>query len=139
MDYTALVASVQQIRDSWVPAKVEQVSLLSALAETHVSQHRLLEHLTLSLALQVVQSDKQTLCMRIRTLEASTWLHLCWHPVSGRICTGPSPQRGAAAEAFSFGKLVSTQPGLGRNLRSACIAIVRARLTGLSLIPYLLP
>ena len=33
MDYTALVASVQQITNDWIPAKVEQVSLLSALAD----------------------------------------------------------------------------------------------------------
>lgn len=55
-------------------------------------------------ATQAVQSDKQTLCLRLRTMDSSTWLYLCWHPVSGRICTGPSPDRGAAAEAFSFGE-----------------------------------
>ena len=54
-------------------------------------------------ALQCVQSDKQTLCLRLRALDGDTWLYLCWHPVSGRICTGPQPARGTAAEAFSFG------------------------------------
>lgn len=43
-------------------------------------------------------------------MEGSTWLYLCWHPVSGRICTGPSPGRGAAAEAFSFGEDNACKP-----------------------------
>lgn len=55
--------------------------------------------------LQCVQSDKQTLCLRLRSLQGDTWLYLSWHPVSGRICTGPQPARGTAAEAFSFGEL----------------------------------
>ncbi|KAL0055410.1 hypothetical protein WJX82_000207 [Trebouxia sp. C0006] len=81
MDYTALVVSIQELKTRWIPAKVEQA----------------------------VQSDKQTLCLRLRTVDASTWLYLCWHPVSGRICTGPSPDRGAAAEAFSFGEQIQSQ------------------------------
>ncbi|KAL3139492.1 hypothetical protein ABBQ38_003816 [Trebouxia sp. C0009 RCD-2024] len=61
MDYTALVASTQELKTYWIPAKVAQ---------------------------------------------GDTWLYLSWHPVSGRICTGPQPARGTAAEAFSFGEQV---------------------------------
>ena len=100
MDYTALVASIQELKQNWIPAKAEQVQLIPLTRP-------LTWHLLLTFArpdsLQCVQSDKQTLCLRLRTLDQSTWLYLCWHPVSGRICTGPPPERGAAAEAFSFG------------------------------------
>ena len=35
---------------------------------------------------------------------AQGWLWLCWDPQgAARITMGPAPERGAAAEAFSFG------------------------------------
>ncbi|KAK9823179.1 hypothetical protein WJX72_000857 [[Myrmecia] bisecta] len=80
-DYTALVACVQELKAGWVPAKVEQV----------------------------VQSDASTLCLLLRTVERKGWLHLSWHQAAGRLCTGPPPERGAAAEAFAFGEQMAAQ------------------------------
>ena len=101
MDYTALVASTQELKTYWTPAKVAQVGNSSQAGPQSSSSEWSV------CVLQCVQSDKQTLCLRLRALDGDTWLYLCWHPVSGRICTGPQPARGTAAEAFSFGKAPS--------------------------------
>ncbi len=42
---------------------------------------------------------------------AMGWLWLCWDPQgAARISMGPPPERGAAAEAFSFGAQMAGQP-----------------------------
>lgn len=39
------------------------------------------------------------------------WLWLCWDPQgAARITMGPAPERGAAAEAFSFGAQMAGKP-----------------------------
>lgn len=53
---------------------------------------------------QVVQPDKCTLSLRLRTLGSGAWLHLSWHHTAARISVGAAPQRGDVAEAFSFGE-----------------------------------
>lgn len=56
--------------------------------------------------LQVLLSDKYTMALKLKTLNANGWLQLSWHPVVGRVSlTGP-PGRGNAAEMFSFGEQV---------------------------------
>ncbi|KAK9848333.1 hypothetical protein WJX84_002062 [Apatococcus fuscideae] len=76
MDTAQLMACAQELQAGWVPAKVEQI----------------------------LQTDEQTICMRLRTVSASGWLHISWHPTSFHLCMGPPPVRGAASEAFSFGE-----------------------------------
>lgn len=54
---------------------------------------------------QIVQYDVSSVCLRLRTLEASSFLHLCWHSSSARLNMGDAPQRGSTAEAFGYGAL----------------------------------
>lgn len=51
---------------------------------------------------QVVQPDRYTLSLRLRTPLSQGWLHLSWHPLAARVCMGAPPVRGAVSEAFSF-------------------------------------
>jgi hypothetical protein len=51
---------------------------------------------------QVVQPDKFTLSLRLRTPLAQGWLHLSWHPTAARVAMGQPPMRGDVSEAFSF-------------------------------------
>ncbi|WIA33408.1 hypothetical protein OEZ86_006542 [Tetradesmus obliquus] len=66
---------------SWVPSKVEEV----------------------------VQPDKFTLSLRLRTPLAQGWLHLSWHPTAARVAMGQPPYRGDVSEAFSFAAQASAQ------------------------------
>lgn len=128
MDYTALVASTQELKTYWIPAKVAQVNcvlpgrLVTDYAPPSDWSGR---------DLQCVQSDKQTLCLRLRGLQGDTWLYLSWHPVSGRICTGPQPARGTAAEAFSFGESCPKSHTLcalhERSIHAASVRCCRSR------------
>jgi hypothetical protein len=81
VDYTTLTALCEELRQTWIPAKVEEV----------------------------VQPDKYTLALRLRTLDEQGWLHLSWHPTAARVCMGQQPQRGAASEAFSFAEQGNVQ------------------------------
>jgi hypothetical protein len=54
------------------------------------------------IVLQVVQPDKFTLSLRLRTPLAQGWLHLSWHPTAARVAMGQPPMRGDVSEAFSF-------------------------------------
>lgn len=78
-----------------------------------VSSSRLLSLLTVLTQLiltlpdhQVVQSDKFTLSLRLRTPLSQGWLHLSWHPTAARVCLGQPPHRGDVTEAFSFAEQV---------------------------------
>ena len=62
-DYTALVASVAEIRALAVPTKVEVA----------------------------VQADAYTLVLGLRGLEGKTALHVSWHPDAARVGLGPPP------------------------------------------------
>ncbi|KAF8058048.1 rqcH [Scenedesmus sp. PABB004] len=81
VDYTALAACCHELSGAWVPSKVEEV----------------------------VQPDRCTLALRLRTPLAQGWLHLSWHPVAARVCMGQPPPRGDVAEAFSFAAQASAQ------------------------------
>jgi hypothetical protein len=54
------------------------------------------------IVLQVVQPDKFTLSLRLRTPLSQGWLHLSWHPTAARVAMGQPPMRGDVSEAFSF-------------------------------------
>ncbi|KAG2489798.1 hypothetical protein HYH03_011747 [Edaphochlamys debaryana] len=95
VDFSTLAASVAELRGGWVPAKVEQV----------------------------LMPDKTSLALRLRTPTGGGWLRLCWHPVAGRLALlgpGQEPERGAAAELYSFGEQVRDALA-GRLLLCACM------------------
>uniref|UniRef100_A0A383VBP0 NFACT RNA-binding domain-containing protein n=1 Tax=Tetradesmus obliquus TaxID=3088 RepID=A0A383VBP0_TETOB len=81
LDYTVLAACCHELSGSWVPSKVEEV----------------------------VQPDKFTLSLRLRTPLAQRWLHLSWHPTAARVAMGQPPYRGDVSEAFSFAAQASAQ------------------------------
>lgn len=75
MDYTAVCAACHDLR-AWVPAKIDRV----------------------------VQPDKHTLALGIRTLHATAWLYLCWHPVTAHLAVGSAPPSlDSTSAALSFG------------------------------------
>ena len=51
---------------------------------------------------QVVLPDTSLLCLRLKTLEHQSWLHVSWHHTAARICVGSQPVRGHASEAFAL-------------------------------------
>lgn len=63
-------------------------------------------------SLQVIQASDTSVCLSLRNRESleqgapKQWLHLSWHRINGRICIGPSPQRGSISEAFSLGNIL---------------------------------
>ena len=75
-DYTALVASVSEIRAHALPTKVEVA----------------------------VQPDAFTLVLGLRGLDGKRALHVSWHSDAARACLGPSPPRVHKSENLSFGE-----------------------------------
>ena len=73
VDFTTLIASCSELRSHWLPARIEQV----------------------------VQQDRFTLYIALRTLNHRGWLTLCWHPQAARICMGTPPPKGADTFTFS--------------------------------------
>ena len=65
VDYTTLVAACGALRSHWVPARVEQI----------------------------IQRDRFTLAMALRTLDQRGWLTICWHPQAARLALGAPPPR----------------------------------------------
>jgi len=55
---------------------------------------------------QVVQPDRYTLALRLRTPLAQGWLHLSWHPTAARLCVGRPPARGDVSEGFTLAQQV---------------------------------
>lgn len=55
---------------------------------------------------QVVQPDKFTLALRLRTPLSHGWLHLSWHPTAARLCVGRPPARGDVSEGFTLAQQV---------------------------------
>jgi hypothetical protein len=56
--------------------------------------------------MQVVQPDKFTLALRLRTPLDHGWLHLSWHQAAARLCIGRAPARGDVSEAFTLAQQV---------------------------------
>jgi hypothetical protein len=77
MDYTVIKAVCTELSTKWTPAKIERI----------------------------VQADRFTLLICIRTLEDSGWLRLCWNPACAHVSVGNAPGGvPSIAEAFSFGE-----------------------------------
>ncbi|KAG0581923.1 hypothetical protein M758_3G020500 [Ceratodon purpureus] len=77
MDYTVIKAVCTELSTKWTPAKIERI----------------------------VQADRFTLLISIRTVEESGWLRLCWNPACAHISVGDPPGGvPSIAEAFSFGE-----------------------------------
>lgn len=69
---------------------------------------------------QVVQPDKFTLCLRLRTPLSHSWLHLSWHPTAARLCVGRPPTRGDVSEGFALAQQV-IRAHEGRVHRDMCL------------------
>lgn len=67
------MASCCELRSQWLPARIEQV----------------------------IQRDRFTVCIALRTLNNRGWLTLSWHPQAARICMGSPPPKGADTFTFS--------------------------------------
>lgn len=73
VDFTTLTAACCELRSQWLPARIEQV----------------------------VQQDRFTVYIGLRTLDQRGWLALSWHPQAARICMGTPPPKGADTFTFS--------------------------------------
>jgi predicted ribosome quality control (RQC) complex YloA/Tae2 family protein len=73
VDFTTLMAACCELRSHWLPARIEQV----------------------------VQRDRFTICMGLRTLQNRGWLTLSWHPQAARLCMGSPPPKGTDTFTFS--------------------------------------
>ena len=79
VDFTTLMASCVELRDEWLPARCEQV----------------------------VQRDRTTICMALRTLQRRAWLAISWHPQAARIHIGDPPPR--TPDTFTFSQQLKHQ------------------------------
>ena len=75
-DYTALVASVCEVRALATPTKVEIAA----------------------------QADAYTLVLGLRGIDGNVALHVSWHPDAARVCLGPPAPRIHKTEQLSFGE-----------------------------------
>ncbi len=73
VDFTTLCAVCAELRVAWLPARVEQV----------------------------VQRDRHTICLALRTLQQRRWLTIAWHPQAARLGLEPPPPRGPDPYSFS--------------------------------------
>jgi len=73
VDFTTLMAVRAELRARWLPARVEQV----------------------------VQRDRHTLSLALRTLQQRGWLAIAWHPQAARLGLAPPPPRGPDPYSFS--------------------------------------
>ena len=72
VDYTTLTATCSEIREQWLPARIEQV----------------------------YQRDRYTVALGLRTLGTRGWLDICWHSQAARISIGDPPPR--TPDTFTF-------------------------------------
>lgn len=73
VDFTTLHAVCAELRAGWLPARAEQV----------------------------VQRDRHTLALALRTLRGRDWLTICWHPQAARMHLGDAPPKGPDTFTFS--------------------------------------
>lgn len=81
VDYTTLMAAAAQLRQDWLPAKLEQV----------------------------YQRDRHTLNLCLRTLTGRGWLAISWHPQAARLCLADPPPR--SPDTFTFSQQLWHQLG----------------------------
>jgi len=79
VDLTTLAASCSNLRQNWLPARLEQV----------------------------YQWDRHTLSLGLRTLKKRAWLTVSWHPQGARLHLGDAPPR--EPDTFTFSKQVLAQ------------------------------
>jgi predicted ribosome quality control (RQC) complex YloA/Tae2 family protein len=72
VDYTTLLATCTELREQWLPARLEQV----------------------------YQRDRFTISLLLRTLKGKGWLDISWHPQAARMCIGDPPPR--VPDTFTF-------------------------------------
>lgn len=79
VDFTTLMAVCADLQSHWLPARCEQV----------------------------VQRDRFTISMALRTLKKRAWLTLSWHPQAARIHIGNPPPR--TPDTFTFSQQLKHQ------------------------------
>ncbi|MGF1521792.1 MAG: NFACT family protein [Leptolyngbyaceae cyanobacterium] len=79
VDFTTLMAICAELRNDWLPARCEQV----------------------------VQRDRTTVCIALRTLRQRAWLTLSWHPQAARLHISDPPPR--TPDTFTFSQQLKHQ------------------------------
>ncbi len=79
VDVTTLIAACTELRESWLPARLEQV----------------------------YQCDRYTLALCLRTMNQRGWLTLSWHPQAARLCLDTPPAK--APDTFTFSQQLRHQ------------------------------
>ncbi|MEM7797520.1 MAG: NFACT family protein, partial [Cyanobacteria bacterium P01_C01_bin.118] len=79
VDITTLKAVCDELATQWLPARCEQV----------------------------VQLNRNTICLALRTFDRRGWLTVSWHPQAARIHMGSAPPRGP--ETFTFSQQLKHQ------------------------------
>lgn len=81
VDLTTLTAIAAELRTEWLPARLEQV----------------------------VQRDRFTLCLALRTLKGRSWLTISWQPQAAHLAMGEPPPR--VPDTFTFSQQIRHQVG----------------------------
>lgn len=81
VDFTTLTAACGELRNLLLPARLEQV----------------------------IQRDRHTICLALRTLKKRHWLTISWHPQAACICIGDPPPR--TPDTFTFSDQLRHQIG----------------------------
>ncbi len=81
VDFTTLIAACSELRTFLLPARLEQV----------------------------IQRDRHTICLALRTLKKRHWLTISWHPQAACICAGDPPPR--TPDTFTFSDQLRHQIG----------------------------
>ncbi len=81
VDVTTLIAITQEIRQAWIPARVELV----------------------------YQLDRHSLSLGLRTIDTKGWLIISWHPQAARIHRSDPPPR--QPDTFTFSQQLQHQLG----------------------------
>lgn len=79
VDFTTLMATCAELRNDWLPARLEQV----------------------------YQRDRYTIAIALRTLDQRGWLTLSWHPQAARVCVSDAPPR--VPDTFTFSQQLRHQ------------------------------
>ena len=79
VDFTTLMAACAELRHDWLPARCENV----------------------------VQRDRTTICIALRTLRQRGWLIISWHRQAARIHIGTAPPR--TPDTFTFSQQLKHQ------------------------------
>lgn len=91
VDLTTVVAICAELRANWLPARLEQV----------------------------IQIDRYTLFLALRTIDRRGWLRVSWHPQAARLCISAPPPR--LPDTFTFSQQLRHQIG---NLALSAIVLV---------------